>query len=108
MGRPGIERAVEGSKSSGSAFHVAGVVVHAVPAEIDSITREILGIPGAFVHASSAAGKIVVTLEGTATDVILCGLERIRTLPGVVAAALVYQHAEDGPEAPVPSLGVSP
>jgi nitrate reductase NapD len=79
---------------SGVDFHVAGVVVHAAPSGVGGVAREIAAIAGARVHASSAAGKLVVTLEGSATDAIMSGLEEIRRLHGVLAAALVYQHAE--------------
>ena len=80
-----------------AAFHVAGVVVRTIPTELDGIAREIAAIQGARVHASSAEGKLVVTLEGAATDAIVSGLESIRRLRGVVDAALVYQHG-DGDE----------
>ena len=91
-----------------SAFHVAGVVVHVLPSALDDAAREIAAISGARVHASSAAGKLVVTLEGPATEAIVSGLERIRRLRGVVDAALVYQHGEgDDTDAPAQSEGGS-
>lgn len=84
------------SDRSSADFHVAGVVVHATPSKVGGVARDIAAISGARVHASSATGKLVVTLEGSATDAILAGLECIRRLHGVVAAALVYQHDDEG------------
>jgi len=77
------------------AFHVAGVVVHALPSAHESVSRAVAAIPGARVHAANAAGKLVVTLEGGATGTIVAGLESIRRISGVIDASLVYQHGED-------------
>ena len=74
---------------------MAGVVVHVQPSAVDGVTGAIASIPGARVHASSAVGKLVVTLEGAATGAIVSGLESMRQLPGVIDVALVYQHGED-------------
>jgi nitrate reductase NapD len=74
---------------------VAGVVIHVKPSAIGRASEAIAEIRGARVHASSAAGKLVVTLEGEATGAIVSGLESIRRLPDVIDAALVYQHGED-------------
>ncbi|HEV8502115.1 MAG TPA: chaperone NapD [Casimicrobiaceae bacterium] len=88
-------------------FHVAGVVVHVVPSRLEVVAGAIAAIAGAQVHASSAAGKLVVTLEGAASDVIVAALECIRRLPGVLAATLVYQHAEDEHAAREPLQGAT-
>src|SRR5262249_29543660 len=77
------------------ACHVAGVAIHTLPSALDRVSSTVAGIPGARVHASSAAGKLVVTLEGTATGEIVAGLDAIRRLTGVIDASLVYQHGED-------------
>ena len=77
------------------AFHVAGVVIHVLPSALDRVAIAIAAIPGARVHGSSPSGKLVVTLEGAATDTIVSGLESMRRLRGVVDAALVYQHGEN-------------
>ena len=101
MGHLDIERA-----STLGAFHVAGVVVHVAASALEDVAATIATIQGARVHASSAAGKLVVTLEGNGTDAIVAGLETIRALHGVIAAALVYQHGEcDENDAPSRTLG---
>ena len=75
-----------------SDFHVAGIVVHAAPIELARVAREIAALPGARVHASSAAGKLIVTLEAEVAADVLARFDEIRRLRGVLSAALVYQH----------------
>ena len=74
--------------------HVAGLVVHAYPDAVPRVARAVRAIPGADVHAESRDGKLVVTLEAGDDAAIADAIVRLQTLPGVLAAALVYQHSE--------------
>jgi len=76
-------------------WHIAGVLVHAVADQIDEVRRAIGLMSGAEVHAASAAGKLVVTLEAPSSRSISAHLEHLQRLRGVLAATLVYQHCED-------------
>ena len=76
-------------------LHIAGIVVHAQAARLDSVRLAIAGMPGAEIHAVSEQGKLVVTLEGADTAEVAAQLSAIHALPGVYGAALVYQHHED-------------
>ena len=76
-------------------WHVAGVLVHADPGQVDSVRQAIELMAGAEFHASNAAGKLVVTLEAPSSRAISAHLEHMQRLPGVLAATLVYQHCED-------------
>jgi len=49
---------------------------------------------GALVDATSADGKVVVTLEGRCTQTIADHLCNLQTLDGMLAAALVSQWPE--------------
>ena len=75
-------------------LHIASLVVHAPPSRLGEVERALAEIPGTEVHASSPAGKLVVTLErpsaATMTDTVL----EIQRLPGVLSATLVYQCAD--------------
>ena len=75
-------------------IHIAGIVVYAQPAQIDSIRSCIDAVPGAEFCAADASGKLVVTLETDSTKRTLDIMDAIRALPGVLDVALVYQHAE--------------
>ena len=74
--------------------HIAGIVVFAVPQQIDAISSCIRAIPSAVIHATSPDGKLVVTLETNSTKQTLDYMDAIRALPGVADVALIYQHAE--------------
>lgn len=75
-------------------IHIAGIVVYAQQAQLDSVGACIAAVPGADVCASDASGKLVVTLETDSTKRTLDIMDAIRALPGVLDVVLVYQHAE--------------
>jgi periplasmic nitrate reductase NapD len=75
-------------------IHIAGLVVYAQPDQIDPVRRSIGCIPSAEIHAASADGKLVITLETDSAKRTLDLMDALRVLPGVVNVALVYQHAE--------------
>ncbi|HEX5632352.1 MAG TPA: chaperone NapD [Gemmatimonadales bacterium] len=75
-------------------LHVAGVIVHARPLRVGALRAAIDALPGAEVFQSHADGRMVVVLEAHAVDGLLALVESIRTRPGVLNVALVYQHAE--------------
>jgi periplasmic nitrate reductase NapD len=74
--------------------HIAGIVVFAQPDCADAVAANIRVVPFATIHAASADGKIVVTLETDSTKQTLDTMDAMRALPGVLDVALVYQHAE--------------
>ena len=75
-------------------LHIASPVVHASPARLEGASRLIASMPGARVHASSPAGKLVVTLEAGSSEEILSQVNQIQQADGVLAAALVCQYAD--------------
>lgn len=80
-------------------MNISGIVVHTSPDKIDMIRAQLEKIPGVEVHAASAEGKMVVTIEKSddreATDVF----EEISRIPGILSTAMVYHHFEPGTEA---------
>ncbi|HEY0884974.1 MAG TPA: chaperone NapD [Ramlibacter sp.] len=75
-------------------FHVAGVLVHALPGSGRSVGQRICQVPGAFVHAESADGKLVVTIESEDGAYILDQLTQLQHMSGVMSAVLVSEHSE--------------
>lgn len=75
-------------------IHIAGLVVHTLPEATAGVGRQLAAIPGVRVEATSADGKLVVTMEAADADTIAGELVRWNGLDGVLAASLVYQHAE--------------
>ena len=75
-------------------LHVAGIIVHAHPESVQRVAEALGALPGAAVHATSADGKLVVTLEGPSAREIAVRMNDIEQLDTVVSASLVYQHNE--------------
>jgi nitrate reductase NapD len=75
-------------------LHIASLVVHAAPSRLEPIAAAIAALPGALVHASSANGKLVVTMEAPTAAEITAGIAGIQRMDGVLSATLVYQCAD--------------
>lgn len=75
-------------------LHIASLVVHAPPSRVSRIACAILDLPGAQVHATSSAGKLVVTLEAASAGEITRRVGDIQHIDGVLSAALVYQCSD--------------
>lgn len=75
-------------------LHMAGVLVHVVPAHVETVSARILQLPGAALHAQSQSGKVVATLESERSEDIVAALNAINRMPGVLSAALVSEHSE--------------
>lgn len=74
--------------------HIAGIVVFVRPERMDAVSAHLRALPGSTIHAASADGKLIVTLETESTKRTLDYMDAMRALPGVADVALVYQHAE--------------
>lgn len=75
-------------------WHIAGVMVHVLPARLAAVREAIEAMAGTEIHAASGSGKLVVTLEAPTSRAIAAGLTYLHQLEGVLNAALVYQHNE--------------
>jgi nitrate reductase NapD len=75
-------------------IHVAGLVVRTYPEAVAVVTEFLGSVSGTQVHAGTADGRLVVTIEAAGADEIAERICRIQTTDGVLAAALVYQHSE--------------
>lgn len=74
--------------------HIASLVVHASAQSVARVAARVKRLPEARVHAVTTAGRLVVTLEADSADEIARQVAHIQLLPGVLAAALVYQQIE--------------
>jgi nitrate reductase NapD len=77
---------------------VSGIVVHAAPRSAARLREALESIAGVAVHAVSAEGKIVVTLESDSEAGAMRLFERVRALPGAEAVSLVYHQIETDPD----------
>ena len=74
--------------------HISSLVVHSTPRRVQSVAEAIARMPGARVHGSSPAGKLVVTLDADSADEMHGLVADIQRTEGVLAAAMVYQYAD--------------
>ena len=72
----------------------ASLVVHSTPKRLQQVAQAIAAHARRLVHASSPAGKLVVTLEAARADEMLAQVTGIQRIDGVLSAALVYQCAD--------------
>jgi nitrate reductase NapD len=75
-------------------LHITSLVVHSTPRRVRQVADAIAAIAGAEVHAVSADGKLVVTLEAHGADEMMAKVADIQRTDGVLSAALVYQCAD--------------
>ena len=75
-------------------LHIASLVVHTTPRRMATVAAAITALPDALVHASSANGKLVVTLEARTAEAMSELVAGIQRVDGVLSAALVYQCAD--------------
>jgi nitrate reductase NapD len=75
-------------------MNICGVLVHSLADRVDAVAEAVQRIPGGELHGRTEDGRLIVTVEDTATTSAVDGLAAIHALAGVVAAALVYHHFE--------------
>ncbi|WP_165943595.1 chaperone NapD [Roseicella aquatilis] len=75
-------------------FHVSSLVVHCRREHAGTAAAAIEAMEGLEVHGGIAEGKLVVTLETTSEAAIVERLNAIQVMDGVLAATLVFHHAE--------------
>jgi nitrate reductase NapD len=78
----------------GEELHIASLVVHSTPRRASRVGQAVAGLAGARVHARTANGKLVVTLETASADEMSERVRAIQRVDGVLSAALVYQCAD--------------
>jgi len=80
-------------------MNISGILVVVSPAELDKSITALNGLSGVEVHHSDARrGRIVVTQEADSIREETEGLKRIKALPGVVMAEMVYHFFEEDQE----------
>ena len=76
-------------------MYIAGVIVHAMPQNVERVESAITATEGAEIHGVDK-GRMVVTVESDdyreTSDKVL----ELHQFEGVLSAVLVYQHGEDG------------
>ncbi|NEY92057.1 chaperone NapD [Tabrizicola oligotrophica] len=74
-------------------LHIASFALRCDPAQTGDLLAALRALPGVTIGTEDAAsGKAVVVMEAPDDRTITRTLAEIQLMPGVVNAALVYQH----------------
>ncbi len=86
-------------------MNLSGIAVSVQPGQFDNTVTTLGDLPGVEVfHQDAASARIVVVQEAESIDAEVEGLKRIKSIPGVMVAELVYHYfAEDESIARQPS-----
>lgn len=74
-------------------WHLASLVVRCRPADAHALVAHLDALSGTEV-AAHADGRLVVVIEGADEAALVERLEAVRALDGVLAANLVFHHAD--------------
>lgn len=77
-------------------MNLSGILVVARPERLSTVIPELNALPGVEVHqVDEATGRIVVVQEAPDILAEIEGLKRIKALPHVVMAEMVYHYLAD-------------
>lgn len=79
-------------------MNISGIVVYASLDSIDKVRIHLRKIPGVEIHADSADGKMIVTIEKAGDRETTDVFDSITRTPGVLSTAMVYHHFEPDTE----------
>ena len=77
-------------------LHICSLVVHALPSHVGSVRDRISRLPGVEIHAVTADGRMVVTIETENAAEIPTHIAEISGVVGVISAALAFYQTERG------------
>lgn len=76
-------------------YSICGVMIHARPDKQQQVEHALLQIKGVELHGSSAAGKLVVTVESEDRFYVADTISEFKDIDGVLCASLIYQCSDD-------------
>jgi periplasmic nitrate reductase NapD len=79
-------------------MNYSGIVVICRPDEVPAVADRLGELPGVEVHyREQEQGKIVVVQEAETVAAEMDGIKRIKRLPGVILADMMYHYFEEDP-----------
>ena len=78
-----------------SQIHIASCVAFARPEAVEGVVRAIRATGLAEVPRQDDRGRFVVLIERASSGQVLDVIDAVRSLDGVLAVHLAYQHAEN-------------
>src|SRR5512139_3771446 len=93
-----VARALVGIHGERETMNLSGILVRALPAQVDDVVARLRALPGVDVHEVDVpTGRVVVVQEAPTVDDEVAGLARIKSVPGVIAADMVYHYFAEDP-----------
>ena len=85
-------------------MNLSGILVVAPPDDIETVVEQLNELPGVTVyHRDDPTGRIIVVQEAETVHAEVDGLRRIKALPGIIFAELVYHYlGEDDSDVSLP------
>lgn len=81
-------------------MNLSGIFVVVKPEWLSTVIPELAALPGVEVHqVDEASGRIVVVQEAADVQAEIEGLQRIKSLPHVILAEMVYHYFAEEAEA---------
>lgn len=77
-----------------SAYHICGVMIHAVADKRKQVEQTLLQSEGVEVHANSEEGKLVVTVESDDNYYVADTISAFKDIDGVLSASMIYQFSD--------------
>ncbi|MEK7361620.1 MAG: chaperone NapD [Pseudomonadota bacterium] len=75
-------------------MNISGLLIHAQPERAEHVRTQIEQLSGVEVHAATADGRLIVTVEKGDDQDMPQLFEQLGAIPGVLATTLVYHHSE--------------
>lgn len=79
-------------------MNISSALVHAHPAQVETVAQNLRALPGVEVHGVSPEGKLIVTIESDDDDSTLSTYAHMGQVQGVLAIAMIYTQSESEPE----------
>jgi len=76
-------------------MNIAGVLVHAMPEQVDAVKKRLIEISGVEIHAVTDDGRLIITVEDEDGKVVGNTVINLHQCEGVISAAMVYQYGDD-------------
>jgi nitrate reductase NapD len=80
-------------------MNLSGILVMAHPHTLPQVLTELNALPDVEVHQEDPSGRLIVVLEADSLRGETDGLRRIKAVPGVLMAEMVFHYFEDDDEA---------
>lgn len=75
-------------------MNISSLLIHVQPHRAEDVCAQLEQLPGVEVHAVTAKGRLIVTVEKGDDLEMERAFEQLAAIPGVGATTLVYHHSE--------------